>query len=518
MKGLLVKRILMVLAGGALCLLLFSPGTFPAGERDAVAQVSAGGAAGGGIPSDFLRDITQRRKTVGDYVEYWICDVLGRPEVIRHPGWNAFRQALNMSDWMGAAGLVESVIPAELWSEDRLGWLFRQLQDSRAAMDFFLIDPDSGETPLMDRLKPEFRDSFDRILVGWDNGRAFRVEIPSFPDHLNAEFRERIIRWQERLSASRAVYNSLEILNHLYQAPAQTAGGALVWAGQGHNWAYFAWKKAEALGVLPRADMMSPDAKKQRTVLVHWDAHKDLSALGGINEREELQRWLARMQSGDLDLPAVAEATSVMGVSRFIVPALYEGLVDEIVYVFPVWAKDTYWPAAGEIQTSLTIGITEDGDVIGFWSDDPVMQNCSSGFCRKEEWLRRHPRNQRTIPVRFTSPEQIARDPRRYLRVQDAVILNVDADLLGTYNPKHIPGLPDYFLTDGPFEAVVGHLHDFYHAVSGQVKVVSLAYSPNFSRDIQKRPLIPRILGALQPLSDAPDWVEQELAVGEGDE
>jgi hypothetical protein len=230
-----------------------------------------------------------------------------------------------------------------------------------------------------------------------------------------------------------------------------------------------------------------------------------------MNNIPELKKWLDMVHSHEFDFQTIAEATSFMGISRFIVPALYEGLIDEVILVVPSGNSKKNWLPEEESAATITVGITDDGNVIGYWSEDKTMQDCTSGFCRKEQWIKSNPRNMRTIKIRFTSPENISSHPGRYVQDGSFVLLSLDADMLGTYNLKQVNGIPSYSLMDDESERILESLHGFYEKESSNVKAVFIANSPNFSREIDTRKPAARMLNVLDVNDNPPDWAAQEL-------
>jgi hypothetical protein len=263
--------------------------------------------------------------------------------------------------------------------------------------------------------------------------------------------------------------------------------------------------------LLPASNNTQPVEKKTKTVLLHWDAHRDFSAVRHIDQKPAIKKWLEEVNSQKPDLNTMADMAGALGIANYIVPAIFEGLVDEVILVIPPHIEETDWPSVEEYSTTITLGVSEDGKTLGYWSDDKTIQNCATGYCSKDEWIKSHSEHTRTITVWFVSAEKIANNPYAYINPENNVIFNFDIDIFGTFNIKKAPLMPNYDLAQPEYSALLSQLKSCFNKIIHNVKVISIAQSPNFSRESGSRKPLSDLINIFTPGNSVlPAWAKIE--------
>ena len=447
------------------------------------------------ISEAFINNFVRRRLQTGAFFESYLTKNFSDQVDVEGLKWKQFKHALDISDWMQAAILMDDVIPVKVKDDENIAWLFQGLSAVKDVL----------------RFHNPYSNSYDQE-GGWYYGKTPLITKNIVPVKYHDDV--------QRLHDSQHIFGFLDAFNNIFQEPAYLRNGAPVYSGQEHHWAYLAWKKAENDGFLPLADRTDASQKTQKTVLVRWDAHPDMGAtLSG----DKLLKWLNTIRSQKFQDVSLAEsAADDMTLSDFTTPAIWEGLVDKLIFVFPYdflneEARDYYWPAVEESSGELEIGIYEkDGkSTLGYWSDHPNLSG-RGGFLTEEEWEQAKPRYTRKIEVQYVSPDRIASQPQKYIQGDDFVIFDHDLDDLGTRNPNDIDVYPNYALTESQFNQSLEYKARFFNQVQEQIAVAGLYLSPNYSRKIYERQLLARMLDIILPSDDrgsyTSPWAEDELA------
>ncbi len=457
------------------------------------------------IPPQLLEMLDKKRIPLGDHILGIINGINHQRSTALERNLNSFVHALNSSDWLAASLLVDDVIDAKWLHNKQIQWLFQGLLLFQQNLK--QLAPELAKEGNPHAFEEALKKNF---IFEWKFGKAPLITDTKQEKHTNVKAMEFFLN-------TLGVFKDLDFLNNLFRKPAYTASGASVNLSNEHNWAYMFWKQAENEGLIPKANRASFDQKKEKTVLVHWDAHKDFSAKG-VSE-DSFNSWQKAIQSEQFQNKNIAEAAAEMGIAGFIIPALYEGLIDEVVMVVPKEArqtKATYWIEEGEY--TITVGDYEEiGTQLGIWADHPELRTYTTNLeVFQSEAVKPNFRNTRKIKLHVVSPESITKEPQRWVREEDHVILDVDLDVFGTEDPKSDGlSLPEYKLNKNSFAELFNNLSQFYKRTLSQIKCLSIARSLNFTVDVRASTSSAKILELTLENNDTPhqpSWAKEELA------
>ncbi|MCM8780228.1 MAG: UPF0489 family protein, partial [Candidatus Omnitrophica bacterium] len=416
---------------------------------------------------EFIEQIKTSGQTTGAYLN----NLLTKNKIILPHDGELFTYFLDTSDWLAAAEILSSGIPEELQNNP---------------------NPElAGVRDLFRRLN-ELWEKFNNTTLA--SGHFWWFLCGTYP----LEVYEGTVT---NLDTNYFYFRELDTLNNAYQQPAFSQTQAPVWNAQDHKWAYLHWKKAQEGGWLPKSDAKAPEAKEQKTILVHFDAHSDLAAP---------RYWLADPAKKISDIQGARSIQERLGIDTFILPAVFEGLVDEIVWVVP---EEAFRVANPRYQFSygtyeLWVGsygeIGSDGDrVVMLDSYSPNNEGLAANYGDSRRWKAE---NIRKIKVHIVSPLGV-KTLKEKVASGTHIILDIDEDFLGTKDPLERKELPDFPTSEIRFKELLSCIKEFYTASKDKIRVISVIESPGFTRKEKERKITEKILSIiLDPLRPQPPW------------
>ena len=463
--------------------------------------------------------VQQRKQTVG---------AATRAMLVENPapgtdGWvgsregAAFFHALDMSDWFDAATLLHQTLPpktiAELSSRGPSATLMRALSRLHRAWRY------------LNSTRPQWEKEY---FVAYAFGRmpALATAEPATP--MCPRYDDQSEFHATALIKLAPLFHALETLNQRFLRPGHTQEGAPIRATQGHNFSYchFATELADK--------SRFPDA--QRTVLVNWDAHADLSD-PFENPRLQLpEAFNTLLAAGTYAERAVV--ASYMSIAGWILPLVYQGLLSggqttEVIWVVPKEAIETskgYMEPYGRYEM-----------VVGDWRlpTDPEQIKTHSTV-KLGDWIipgsteiRRY--SDRKTLCSIDSPDLLGNKRTCVVHIVDAddehrlaelleganIALSIDADFSGTREPGLTPRrgyLPHYPLNEDAkaqarHDQLLDRLAGFFSRFREQVRAVTVANSPNFTVDESTRRPVAKILRIVTEGAnrEQPKWLVSEI-------
>ncbi len=471
--------------------------------RQASAYVNAPGKTHDDI-DNALRKIREKAVPVGDIIALLVEEqgVAIPPSDADYVLWKNFIHALNMSDWTSASkflfgsGLFGRVKPA--YNDRFVSTLFGCMYKVYTVTASITQDEESRQKGA---LVTYYYGTVPVIVID-------EKKLKNYPRQFKAarEYNE----WMQS-SKPALFFSHLETLNQLYRPPARTAAGAPLRAGQGHNATY-----AHAKSDLRNPELFRPGRKK---ILINYDPHVDLGTpFVGTNNPLPL---LSRMRTPE----ELAQAANAIDIGGWILPLFHEGLLDngtspaEMIWVLPAEAfrSASVDPAAVFGDYAFEVVLSPDGSKLS--AKDFRM-------CDPADAARQNRGNTVILHIMdVDDPGAIAKK----LGEADA-FLSVDSDFAGTtlgsgtgrpYEAFHLgqAGIyaPFYPLRgtageEARHNQLIGRVGELYRLCADNIRSVSIAYSPNYTVDEERRRPVARLVTSLtgDDLNGQPAWVRDE--------
>jgi len=434
-----------------------------------------------------IDDIKQSDFAVGQYVKEVLIN-LGDNVAPENTILDEFIRRLNVSDWLGASLSLEDTFFDDL--KQRLSIM--SSIDTRANTVYNLL-----------LLLQEVRDDYKAL--GSDKylniGELVFFRSGVYPIHWNGKG----IVEEDDLR----VFGRLETLNMLSRKASAKSmfSGAPVTVSQGHNWAYFGWHEAKRQGFLPQKyDFLSTPQEKLgkgiKTTLVHYDAHRDLGDANSLD-----------MLSDSDDRESQAEIAQRTDIARFITPAIFDGTIDEMVWVVPpeaVVKGDNYVPSAGTYELEVGISEKSSGIVVRSRKDGIADGVIEYGVKNGETMAKGLTRTIKLHVIPASTDTSTLQKMRQILNDTNNILLDIDEDVFGSDNPFASIHLPQY-RTGSARQTEILKSIKYASAMAGKkTKAVTIAHSPNY-RTSGLDDITFRLLDTLlDPNAEQPDWVWQE--------
>ncbi len=434
----------------------------------------------------FIDKLRYSKMTVGNHLN----SLLKNADITldtNDPIWKLFLNSLNSSDWLMAS---------KIYNEQQMH--FMKLKESLTI---------KGETDLISYLDI----MFSRL------SRANKI----FELYANKDNKEKYVTWfdagtyplifdqntysviQDQFENADFFYE-LDLFNNISKPRAITSTDIPVYIGYAHYWALYAWMKE-----------LGPKTKKR--TLFHFDAHRDLASYRLNND------FLDAFLNGNFNNEMLGRITQKSDIDGFIIPAVYAGIIDKIIWVVPEEANESsnvdYVPEYNkkyEILIGKAMFRGKDTFVSVSLDGNNVFGSYEKGYI-KEEWEGENAKftNVRKVEVHLVSPKDAIKLKKLADEDQD-IILDVDQDFLGTKEPflSRKAELPAYTTSNQRFEQLLQVINNFYNDLSIQekIKVISLAKSPNFTTQAKERSISARLLHTFLGSSvNQTEWVQEEL-------
>ena len=469
-----------------------------------------------------VAEVQQHKQTVGSATRAMLVEnpASGTDGWVGSRDGAAFFHALDMSDWFDAATLLHQTLPpqtvAELSSRGPSATLMRGLSRLHRAWQYL------NST----RLQWE-----KEYFVAYAFGRmpALATADPATP--MCPRYDGQAEHHANAITILAPLFHALETLNQRFLRPGHTREGAPIRATQGHNFSYchFATELADK--------SRFPDA--QRTVLINWDAHADLSD-PFENPRLLLPDAFNTLLSADTYAQRAVVA-SYMSIAGWILPLVYQGilpggLTTEVVWVVPKEAIETskgYMEPYGRYEM-----------VVGDWRlPTDLEQTKAHSTVKMGDWnvpgsieIRRY--SDRKTLCSIDSPDLLGNKRTCVVHIVDAddegrlaelveganIALSIDADYSGTREPGLTPRrgyLPHYPLNEDAkaqarHDQLLDRLAGFFSRFHDQVRAVTVANSPNFTVDEGTRRPVAKILQIVTEGAnrEQPEWLVGEINRG----
>lgn len=470
-------------------------------------------AGGGGVTnqektllnkSDFTDVVREGKTTLGEITTYFLSSSNEQLNADNNV-WSLFRHFLNTSQWLEAA---------EVFNEQKN--YFNQIRST--------VKKDSV-LQFIDRLFLELeklfindkwqavRKGFGEKTVRWFKSGTY----PTFYDEATKSFES---------TDSLDFFKELDLWNNIYKNPATASNGAPIYSGGPHYWSLLGWEKAEKAGVF---DSFSDGflVKKVKNILVRFDGHQDLHN----RIPADLLKALLSGNSSEEEIARIAQECDIDG---FIIPAVYKGLIDEIVWAVPPEARDSsgegYVPAYGSYE--LWLGrLKKFPEILATFSPDAASKSLGKSTFSRKFWESGEMEGIKKIKIHVVpAPTKSAYKGNKLLETIKEItkeggniILDIDPDFLGAKEPvasQPHGDLPNFEIDDKRFEDLIGGLEEFYNDphINDKTKAITKARSPNFTDKVKERAITARLLAILIDSSrKQPRWAqdEQQLAKGQ---
>ncbi|TAN62754.1 hypothetical protein EPN16_00900, partial [bacterium] len=460
----------MFFGGGvAAALSLLVPDIF---RKTAEARIAYDAPGHSAEDKSFLEKIRNKRQPVGDYL-----DSLLKLEGTDNDNfiWKQFTHYLNSSNWLGAARVLYA--KKEFFNKIiKSAVLTKQEAEAIEALFSKLENLNKANLQWLSR-----KDFFRWFLYG----TYFISE-----EKIKNRYADPSIKF----------FSQMQIYNNIFKTQAFSPHGSLIGVEQDHNWAFFYWKMAQKMGLLPASDPALSQQKKTKTVLVHFDAHEDIGGDFGIVVTPALDK-------NNEDLAKTAQ--DHLEIDNFITPAVGEGLVDEVVWVVPPEARETsgtYVPGygvyeilvrrekneSGHNKFVLKSRLAQEGSFKNYIKETQDQIKKRMGKKEEEkliEILSEDVRNTRMVRIHIVSPADI-QTLKNISEEATNIILDIDEDFTGTSDPLMRKwSLPHFLTSEARHEELLRNLDDFYKNpdVQKKIGVVSIALSPGFTYNGESR-------------------------------
>ncbi|MEK0338077.1 MAG: hypothetical protein QQN41_11650, partial [Nitrosopumilus sp.] len=262
---------------------------------------------------------------------------------------------------------------------------------------------------------------------------------------------------------------------------------------------------------------------KKKQILINWDAHADLNIpfIKFLIPIKKLQNASTYKE--------MTRLACHMSISGWILPLFYQDL-----FKHDNELMEMIWIVPRESQESVNKGIVY-GDFMFDVNYDAATNKYDFDNFREAPHPNtdayQHEKNgkKKKVIIHIMDPDNIDNIIKK---VDDAqILLSVDADYTGTkdFSREYIQDLPEqlrkifsgqphYPLNrnlkeEERHKQLIRRLGEFYERLKKQVKSVSIAKSPNFTADEERRKPVSKILKIFtgNDLDVQPEWVRQEI-------